>query len=131
MGIPWIAILRDGLAIVIARALAKWIFGLFDPGEGVLSALDFLVLVAAFCVVGCASPAQRTARLALTAACTWATMLVIGLARGATAPYGLDLVATLLAMLIGGGASFAIVRPGGAAGTSAVAGGSPEEPPRG
>jgi hypothetical protein len=130
MAIPWIAILRDGLAIVVARAFAKWLFGLFDPGEGVLSALDFLVLAAAFGVVGCRSPAQRSARLGLTAACTWAIMVTVGLVRGATAPYGLDLVATLLAMLIGGGASFAIARPGGAAGTSAVAGGNPEEPPR-
>ena len=124
MAIQWIAILRDALAIVVVRSLMKWFVGLFDASDGVMGGLDFVVLVVAFCAVGCANPAQRYSRLGLTASCSWAITAAVGLLRGAGASYGLDLVTTLLAMLLGGAASLAVVRPGrdagGAGGSAAV-----------
>jgi hypothetical protein len=124
MNVPWIAVLRDAFAIVIARSLARWIFGAFGLGDSGLLVVDALVLVAAFCLVGCASPAQRAARLGLTALATWTVLLVVNLVRGATLPSSFDFAETALAMLIGGAASLAIVRPPGAAG---VAGGPPPQ----
>jgi hypothetical protein len=123
MSVQWIAILRDALAIVVARSLARGLLDAFGAGDGAMGAVDLAVRVAAFCAIGCASPARRFTRLGLTAACTWAIMLIVGLVRGAAAAYGLDFLATLLAMLLGGAASLAIVRPG--RGGAAAAAGSP------
>jgi len=120
---PWIAILRDALAIIVARSLVKATLGAFGAGEGVQGAADFGVLVVAFCAIGCASPARRLPRLGLTAAATWTVVLAVALLRGASASHGRDLVATLIAMVIGGAASLAIVR------TPAAADGGPATPP--
>ena len=122
MAVQWIAILRDALAIVVARSLSKWLAGLFDASGVAMAGIDFGVLVAALCAVGCASRARRFSRLGLTAACSWAITAGVGLVRGAAVPYVLDLARMVLATLLGGAASLAIVRPGRDAGG---AGGSP------
>lgn len=123
---PWIWILRDALAIVVARSLVKALLAALGAGGIAPTAVDFGVLVVAFCAIGYASPAQRLARLGLTAVCSWAIVLVVALVRGATAAFGFDLVETLFAAAVGGGASLAIARFGAA---GAAAGGGPEKPP--
>ena len=134
MSVQWIAILRDALAIVIARSLAKGLLGAFGASEAAMGAVDFVVLVVAFCAVGCASPPRRFVRLGLTGASSWAILLIVSLVRGAVGSHAIDLLATLLAMLLGGAASLAIVRPerdaGAAAGSSAAVE-PPKDPPRG
>jgi hypothetical protein len=126
MSMPWIAILRDALAIVVARSLVKATLGAFGASAGAQDAVDFGVLAVAFCAIGCASPVRRFPRLGLTAAATWAVLLGVAILRGAAAvPHGRDLVATLLAMLVGGAASLAIVRPGAVPATD----GGAEKPP--
>jgi hypothetical protein len=125
MAVSWLAIVRDGLAIVVVLSFANAILGAFDVGVGAVVALDFLLLVAAFCAIGCANPERRHVRLALTAAGAWALLLLVNLVRGAAPPDLRDLGATLLAALVGGAASLAIVRPGSAPGAAS----GPEPPP--
>jgi hypothetical protein len=125
MAIPWIAVLRDALAIVVARSLAKWLLAALGASVGAQDALDFAVLAVAFCAIGCASPVRRSARLLATAASTWGVLLAVGILRGATVPYGRDLVTTLVAMVLGGALSLAIARPR----ASAAADGGAGKPP--
>jgi len=127
MGIRWLPVLRNALAIVIVRSLLKAALEAAGTGEGGLALVDFGVLALAGCAVGCLAPAGRFATIAATAVGAWIVTLAIagvsGVALGA-GPALLWLVSpTLLAMLLGGALSLAIVRAPGAGPPPGRAGG--------
>ena len=118
MGMRWVVVLRNGLAIVIARSLLKAALDAAGLGERGVAVADFGLLALAGCAVGCLAPAGRFAQIAATAVAVWLVSVAVAWISGATLGAGLALgllvSPTLLAMLLGGAASLAIVRTPGA-----------------
>jgi hypothetical protein len=118
MGIRWLPVARDALATVIARSLLRAALDAAGVGDQGLALLDLGVLALAGCVVGCLAPVGRFATIAATAVVVWLVTVAIawisGVALGVGAAVATLVSPTLLAMLLGGAASLAIVRAPGA-----------------
>jgi len=114
MQIRWLDVLRDALAIVIAGALLRLATFGADFSDPAMGGLVLGLFAVGFCVAGCLSPRRRFTHLGLVAFATWLILALNGVITGSAdspAAYILLLInPTLLAMLVGGVASLAIVR---------------------
>ena len=121
MQIRWLDVLRDALAIVIASALVRMVAIGAEVSDTASSLLLLGCFAVGFCVAGCLSPQRRFTHLGYVAFATWLILALYGAITGSGEPSAYLLLLfnpTLLAMLLGGVASLAIVR-------------RPSEPPRG
>ena len=114
MPIRWLDVLRDALALVIASALVQAAALGAGASAGATEALVFGVFAVGFCVSGCLSPRRRFRHLGLVAFATWMLLALIAALTGSSdrpSAYVAVLInQTLLAMLVGGVASLAIVK---------------------
>ena len=114
MQIRWLDVLRDALAIVIASALLRQAAIGAEIPDRATGGLLLGLFAVGFCVAGCLSPRRRFAHLGFVAFATWLILALYGVITGSaespSAYVRLLINPTLLAMLVGGVASLAIVR---------------------
>jgi hypothetical protein len=110
----WLDVLRDALAIVIASSLVRALGLGAELSEGTVAWLLLAVFTAGFCASGCLHPERRWIHLSLVALASWLILSLYALLSGSAdspAVYvSILLKPTLLALVLGGAASLAIVR---------------------
>jgi hypothetical protein len=114
MQIRWVDVLRDALALVIASALVRAVALGAGASETATAGLVLGLFVVGFCVAGCLSPRRRFAHLGLVALAAWLILALNAASAGSVESPGayieLLINPTLVGMVLGGAASFAIVR---------------------
>jgi hypothetical protein len=114
MQIRLLGVLRDAFALVIASALARAVALGIEASDAAVAWIVFAVFAAGFCASGCLSPERRWTHLSLVALASWVLLVAIGVLTGGVGSAGLFIGfivnPLLLALLVGGAASLAIVR---------------------
>jgi hypothetical protein len=116
MKIDWIAVARDAILVYLLRFLGGLVVSaVIGTGDEVAAARnwwDVGLMAVGFCIVACVTRTHRFRHLVPVALAVW-LLAGIDLYRsgaGSIATWLVYLVWTPLAMLVGGGASFLIVR---------------------
>jgi hypothetical protein len=115
MKIDWRSVLRDALAVLLLGFLGGFIGAAIggDASKGMRTASVLVTMTAGFCVSGCLAKQARFKHLALVAVGVWLIGTIVGaISTGGSFVWSLgDLALVLVAMLLGGLISCAIVRP--------------------
>jgi hypothetical protein len=114
MQIRWLGVLRDAFALVIASSLARAVALGAEASDAALAWIVLAVFTAGFCASACLSPQRRWAHLSFVALASWVLLVAIGVLTGSLRSpavfIGFIVNPLLLALLVGGAASLAIVR---------------------
>jgi hypothetical protein len=115
MKIDWRSVLRDALGVLLLGFLGEWVVGAVgdDPSGGILAVSAVVLMAAGFCVSGCLVKQARFKHLTLVAVGAWLIGTSVNAISqgGSFVPSLRVLVLVVVAMLLGGLVSFAIVRP--------------------
>jgi hypothetical protein len=115
MRFDWIVILRDSFIVLLLGTVGIYVAGLLSGVSvggvtiGVMAGLS-----SGFCLVGCLTKLERLKHLGMVALVAWVVGSGINLATGRTSiawVFSWGLLVCALALLLGGGLSFAIARP--------------------
>lgn len=116
MKIDWLAVLRDTLIVTVLGTFGTLGVSLATGGLTARSQLitAFVMLSAGFALSGCLAGAGRFKHLPGVAVGVWVLRLIDGLIRESDRMAGITvgIVFVLVAMLVGGAVSLAIVKPG-------------------
>jgi hypothetical protein len=114
MKLDWITVARDAVGAVVLQALAAYAARVWSGASNAVPAFAFAGLVAAFCISGCLAPEARFRHLVGVACLVYLLGVLIALGGGGAGLTGLiqALVQVIVAMLLGGLLSLAIVRRG-------------------
>ena len=115
MKIEWRIVLRDALGVLLIGFLGGWVGGaLGGEAHGGFQAVSVIVLMTAgFCVSGCLAKRARFKHLSLVAVGVWLIgTIVSAISADGSLIWSLgDLALVLVAMLLGGLISLAVVKP--------------------
>ena len=115
MKIDWRSVLRDALAVLLLGFLGGFVGDAIggDVSRGIRTASAIVMMTAGFCLSGCLAKRARFKHLTLVAVGVWLIGTIVGaISADGSLVWSLgDLVLVVVAMLLGGLVSFAIVRP--------------------
>ena len=115
MKIDWRSVLRDALGVLLLGFLGGLIGDAIsgDASRGIRTVSTIVLMTAGFCLSGCLAKRARFKHLALVAVGVWLIgTIVSAISAGGSLVWSLgDLALVLVAMLLGGLISLAIVRP--------------------
>jgi hypothetical protein len=114
MKIDWVVVLRDVLIVLVVSGLGLFMVNAALSGggsEGALTIVRIVLMGVGFCISGCLVKQTRFRHLGIVAIGVWfgTALNLIGTDR-TLAHWILGLIPILLAMLLGGAVSLAIVR---------------------
>jgi hypothetical protein len=115
MRFDWVSILRDALIVLLLGTVGIYVASVL--GGATIPAVTIGAMAglsSGFCLVGCRAKVDRVRHLGTVALVAWLVGSGINLAMGRTSiawVFSWGLLVCALALLLGGGLSFAIARP--------------------
>ena len=115
MKINWRSVLRDALGVLLLGFLGQLVTVAIvgDVSRGIRTASVFVMMMAGFCLSGCLAKQARFKHLSLVAVGVWLIgTIVSAISADGSLIWSLgDLALVLVAMLLGGLISLAVVKP--------------------